>query len=170
MFLTTRAYQANSPPGLTGGRRRVGLIAASTARTQRRPSSIAQTTRDWPRRASPAAKTLGREVANAGVWMAPRAVVRSWSYSTGPAVSGPESRWRKLAVPDDFHAHVVGTGLRVLGLSPDHGLAVASLPLHHRDPFDRLLVAQARQAGLALVTADTRLHAYADSGKVPPTA
>jgi PIN domain nuclease of toxin-antitoxin system len=66
----------------------------------------------------------------------------------------------KLAVPDDIHAHVVGSGLRVLGLSPDHGLAVASLPLHHRDPFDRLLVAQARQEGLTLVTADTRLHAY----------
>jgi PIN domain nuclease of toxin-antitoxin system len=66
----------------------------------------------------------------------------------------------KLAVPDDLHAHVVATGLRVLGLSPDHGLAVASLPLHHRDPFDRLLVAQARHEGLTLVTADTRLHAY----------
>ncbi len=66
----------------------------------------------------------------------------------------------KLAVPEDFHAHVLGTGLRVLGLSADHGLAVASLPLHHRDPFDRLLVAQARHEGFTLVTADTRLHAY----------
>ena len=66
----------------------------------------------------------------------------------------------KLAVPDDLHAHVVGTGVRVLGLSPDHGLAVARLPLHHRDPFDRLLVAQARHEGLTLVTADTRLYAY----------
>ena len=66
----------------------------------------------------------------------------------------------KLAVPDDLHAHVVGTGLRVLGLTPDHGLAVVSLPLHHRDPFDRLLVAQARHEGLTLMTADTRLHAY----------
>jgi PIN domain nuclease of toxin-antitoxin system len=66
----------------------------------------------------------------------------------------------KLTVPDDLHAHIVGTGLRVLGLSPDHGLAVASLPLHHRDPFGRLLVAQARQEGLTLVTADPRIRAY----------
>jgi PIN domain nuclease of toxin-antitoxin system len=66
----------------------------------------------------------------------------------------------KLTVPDDLHAHVTGTGLRVLGLSADHGLAVARLPLHHRDPFDRLLVAQARHEGLTLVTADTRLYAY----------
>ena len=63
-------------------------------------------------------------------------------------------------MPDDLQAHVVGTGVRVLGLSPDHGLAVASLPVHHRDPFDRLLVAQARHEGLTLVTADMRLHAY----------
>jgi PIN domain nuclease of toxin-antitoxin system len=66
----------------------------------------------------------------------------------------------KLAVPDDLHAQIVGTGVRVLGLSPDHGLAVASLPLHHRDPFDRLLVVQARQEGFTLVTADVRIHAY----------
>ena len=66
----------------------------------------------------------------------------------------------KLAVPHDLNAHVVGTGVRVLGLSAEHGLAVASLPLHHRDPFDRLLIAQARQEGLTLVTADTRIRAY----------
>ena len=66
----------------------------------------------------------------------------------------------KLAVPDDLYAHVVGTGVRILGLSAEHGLAVATLPLHHRDPFDRLLIAQARQEGLTLVTADTRIHAY----------
>jgi PIN domain nuclease of toxin-antitoxin system len=66
----------------------------------------------------------------------------------------------KLAVPRDLHEHVLGTGVRVLGLSADHGLAVARLPLHHRDPFDRLLIAQARQDGLTLVTADTRIHAY----------
>jgi PIN domain nuclease of toxin-antitoxin system len=66
----------------------------------------------------------------------------------------------KLTVPDDLHAHVLATGLRVIGLSPDHGLAVASLPLHHRDPFDRLLIAQARQERLTLVTADSRIDAY----------
>jgi PIN domain nuclease of toxin-antitoxin system len=66
----------------------------------------------------------------------------------------------KLTVPDDLQEHIVGAGVRVLGLSADHGLAVARLPLHHRDPFDRLLVAQARQEGFTLVTADARIHAY----------
>jgi PIN domain nuclease of toxin-antitoxin system len=67
----------------------------------------------------------------------------------------------KLTVPDDLHAHILGAGLRVLGLSPEHGLAVASLPLHHRDPFDRLLVVQAQSEGFTLMTADTRIQGYA---------
>ena len=66
----------------------------------------------------------------------------------------------KLVVPDDLQAHVARSGVRLLALLPEHGLAVASLPVHHRDPFDRLLVAQARQGGFMLVTADTRMHAY----------
>lgn len=41
-----------------------------------------------------------------------------------------------------------------------HALEVAALPLHHRDPFDRLLVAQARVEGLPLLTADRRLEPY----------
>lgn len=66
----------------------------------------------------------------------------------------------KLAIPDDLYEHVMRSGVRVLGLDPDHGLAVADLPMHHRDPFDRLLVAQARAAGLAIVTADERIARY----------
>lgn len=66
----------------------------------------------------------------------------------------------KVSVPRDLHSKIFDTGVRVLGLSAEHGLAVVSLPLHHRDPFDRLLIAQAQQEGFALVTADTRIHAY----------
>ena len=66
----------------------------------------------------------------------------------------------KLEVPGDVQAHVLAAGLRVLGLSPEHGLAVAQLPSHHRDPFDRLLVVQAQHEGFTLVTADDRLRAY----------
>jgi PIN domain nuclease of toxin-antitoxin system len=58
------------------------------------------------------------------------------------------------------HAHILGAGVRVLGLSAEHGLAVAALPLHHRDPFDRLLVVQAQHEGFTLVTADARIGAY----------
>ncbi len=66
----------------------------------------------------------------------------------------------KLVVPDDLDAHVVGAGVRILGLAAAHGLAVSELPLHHRDPFDRLLISQAREERLTLVTADERIHRY----------
>jgi PIN domain nuclease of toxin-antitoxin system len=66
----------------------------------------------------------------------------------------------KLTVPADLHDHVLRSGLRILGLAPDHGLFVAHLPLYHRDPFDRLLIAQARCEGLTIVTADPRFSEY----------
>lgn len=66
-----------------------------------------------------------------------------------------------LDVPDDLREKVTDSGLKILGLAPDHGLAVAELPLHHRDPFDRLLISQARAEGLAVLTADRRFTEYA---------
>ena len=51
-------------------------------------------------------------------------------------------------------------GWQELAISGTHALAVASLPPLHRDPFDRLLVAQARHEGMALITADATLPAY----------
>lgn len=66
----------------------------------------------------------------------------------------------KLRVPAGLREHVVESGMRILSLSPEHGLAVSDLPLHHRDPFDRLLIAQARYEGLTVVTADGRFADY----------
>jgi len=51
-------------------------------------------------------------------------------------------------------------GIKPLPLYLHHALRVAELPLHHRDPFDRLLVAQAQMEGLPLMTADPKLAAY----------
>jgi PIN domain nuclease of toxin-antitoxin system len=47
-----------------------------------------------------------------------------------------------------------------LGISLEHVLAVASLPTHHRDPFDRLLVAQAQAESLTIVSGDRHLRLY----------
>jgi PIN domain nuclease of toxin-antitoxin system len=66
----------------------------------------------------------------------------------------------KLRLPADLRGHVLASGARILGLAPEHGLDLATLPLHHRDPFDRLLIAQARREGLAIVTADPEFTAY----------
>ena len=57
---------------------------------------------------------------------------------------GVKAATGKLVIPGDLHRHILGSGLRVLGLALDHGLGVADLPMHHRDPFDRLLISQAR--------------------------
>jgi PIN domain nuclease of toxin-antitoxin system len=51
-------------------------------------------------------------------------------------------------------------GFSLLAISFRHLVAVESLPWHHRDPFDRLLVAQAMEDGLALVTGDKSVAAY----------
>ena len=52
------------------------------------------------------------------------------------------------------------SGFEGLAITPAHALAVAVLPPHHRDPFDRVLVAQAGVEGLTLVTADEMLERY----------
>lgn len=66
----------------------------------------------------------------------------------------------KLDVPDDLQERIADSGVRTLGLSPAHGLAVSRLPVHHRDPFDRLIIAQAMVERLTVVTADARFGSY----------
>ena len=52
-------------------------------------------------------------------------------------------------------------GFRVLPVTMEHVYALDSFPLHHQDPFGRLLIAQAHHEGLTLVTHDPQLSAYA---------
>jgi PIN domain nuclease of toxin-antitoxin system len=89
------------------------------------------------------------------------------------AVSGYEIAFKqnlgKLEAPDDLDERVIAYGFRALAVTLRHALAAAGLPIHNRDPFDRLLVAQARCEGLTLVTADRRLAAY-DVPILPATA
>ena len=51
-------------------------------------------------------------------------------------------------------------GLRLLAITPQHIYALGQLPFHHKDPFDRLLIAQAVTETLPLVSADPALAAY----------
>ncbi|HTZ86902.1 MAG TPA: type II toxin-antitoxin system VapC family toxin [Solirubrobacteraceae bacterium] len=67
---------------------------------------------------------------------------------------------KKLEAPDGFAELLLEAGASPLAVSPDHAEAVAHLPWHHRDPFDRLLIAQARIGGVTLISADDRLRAY----------
>jgi PIN domain nuclease of toxin-antitoxin system len=79
-------------------------------------------------------------------------------------------RLGKLALPGDPEGFVLSRlardGIASLAIEPIHALRVASLPDHHRDPFDRLLVAQAQVEGIPLVTADPQMAAY-DITRIP---
>ena len=56
-------------------------------------------------------------------------------------------------------SRLVSNGVQILPVTADHVLRVESLPDHHRDPFDRMLIAQSLEERLPLVTAD---RAFAD--------
>jgi PIN domain nuclease of toxin-antitoxin system len=68
----------------------------------------------------------------------------------------------KLQLPSDFEEKLAGESFESLPLLAAHTREVASLPWHHRDPFDRMLIAQARVADLRLVTADKVAADYGD--------
>ncbi len=67
----------------------------------------------------------------------------------------------KVTLPDGWTAALQGLGFDPMPVTAVHTTAVERLPWHHRDPFDRLLVAQASVERCALVTADRRLAEYA---------
>jgi PIN domain nuclease of toxin-antitoxin system len=67
----------------------------------------------------------------------------------------------KLDVPDAIFGIAADAGCRPLPISWTHAEAAASLPPHHADPFDRMLIAQARCEGLRLASSDVRMAAYA---------
>jgi PIN domain nuclease of toxin-antitoxin system len=66
----------------------------------------------------------------------------------------------KLTIEDRWARTLARLGFDALPVTAVHAEAVEDLPWHHRDPFDRLLVAQALTERLALVSADSRLAAY----------
>ena len=66
----------------------------------------------------------------------------------------------KLEAPADLIDQLDEQGFRHLPMDWDHTVAAGALAPHHRDPFDRMLVAQAELEDLVLVTADPRMAAY----------
>jgi PIN domain nuclease of toxin-antitoxin system len=70
----------------------------------------------------------------------------------------------KLRLPEPAISFVpkrmAAQALHALPITHSHALAVADLPHHHNDPFDRLLIARAQLEGMALLTADRAIRAY----------
>jgi PIN domain nuclease of toxin-antitoxin system len=63
-------------------------------------------------------------------------------------------------VVENFASHLRRLQAEPLCITPEHALAAGALPLHHRDPFDRMLIAQAQLEKLPLVSNDEVFHQY----------
>ena len=66
----------------------------------------------------------------------------------------------RLDVPNHLLEEITEIGLRELPITSFHAEQAGALPLIHRDPFDRMLIAQAQAEGLILVTADAAIARY----------
>ena len=106
-----------------------------------------------PSRISRKARDVMAEVGHAVFLSA----VTSWEVAI-KAASG------KLHLPEPPDLYVprrmLAQGLRPLPVSHEHALTVFALPAHHRDPFDRLLIAQAKVEDMTLISADRVFDRY----------
>ena len=70
----------------------------------------------------------------------------------------------KLCLMEDWETELDNAmercGIRWLALKPEHAARLVPLPFHHRDPFDRILIAQAQAEGLTIVSRDGQFAAY----------
>ena len=71
--------------------------------------------------------------------------------------------------PDEFVEAIEESGFRELMISAKHAAKVHELPLYHRDPFDRLLIAQALTEPMRFLTADSMLEQYSELVMMVPT-
>ena len=66
----------------------------------------------------------------------------------------------KLEIPSNFLHVIKDQGFEFLSITVDHAYAAGNLPMHHRDPFDRMIIAQAKLEGLKVITHDTIFKKY----------
>jgi PIN domain nuclease of toxin-antitoxin system len=66
----------------------------------------------------------------------------------------------KLSSPDNIDEVIAENRFAPLAITVEHALAVEALPGHHRDPFDRILIAQARAEGMTLANRDLDIRKY----------
>ena len=109
---------------------------------------------DSPRLSSKARGLI--EAPHASVWVS---AVSLWEIAIKHALARgdmPISGQQALA-------HFQASGFRLLAVEAEHAVAVEQLALHHHDPFDRLLVAQALTEPMRLMTHDAMVARYSDS-------
>jgi PIN domain nuclease of toxin-antitoxin system len=89
-----------------------------------------------------------------GVWVS---AVSIWEISIKAALGRLDV---KRNAADELADEMERSGFRRLPIEFEHAFAVRELPLHHADPFDRMLVAQAQCEGLTLITASGIIGDY----------
>ena len=101
-------------------------------------------------------KTLSREERNIirnranEVWVS---AASAWEISI-------KQRLGKLDIPFNLEEGLILSGFQSLPITIPHALLAGELPLHHTDPFDRMLIAQAKIEGLTFVTHDSKQKLY----------
>ena len=106
-------------------------------------------------RLSPQARDL-IQAARTTVWISTASV---WEI----AIKHSLGRGDMPVSSQDAVRYFTASGYRLLAIEPEHVVAVEALPVHHQDPFDRLLVAQALVEPMRLVTHDRFVALYSDT-------
>jgi PIN domain nuclease of toxin-antitoxin system len=111
----------------------------------------------WWRTGSRKLGPTARAAIEQGAYRVLVSAVSAWELAIKARIGGlrlrePLERWLPAAIE--------GSGFDTLDVTLAHAVAVAALPLHHADPFDRLLIAQAQLERLTIVTSDTAFDAY----------
>ncbi len=66
----------------------------------------------------------------------------------------------KLEIDPDFYTVIKNQRFDSLPITSDHAYEVGNLPMHHKDPFDRMIIAQANLEGLSVITHDSIFKKY----------
>ena len=112
----------------------------------------------WAITDSPRFSTRARELiltARAMVWISAATI---WEI----AIKHSLGRGDMPISGDEAIRHFRAAGYDFLPVEPEHAAAIETLPLHHQDPFDRLLAAQAQVEPMRLLTHDPLLSRYGD--------
>ena len=67
----------------------------------------------------------------------------------------------KIPFEQLIREHIYGNDIKLLSISPDHLNLIITLPFHHRDPFDRLIIAQAQYENMIIISCDEHFKKYA---------
>lgn len=105
-----------------------------------------------PGRVSPAARAVISDDANDVIF----SVASIWEIAIKASLRKPHF----AAEPESVRKQLIANGFTELPITSEHAFVVAALPWLHKDPFDRILIAQAIAENLTLLTADTTLARY----------